>query len=229
MEFAEIVKLVGVFIVIIGFALKLDAILIIMAAAITTALVGGLGIEKMLTTLGSSFVANRAMCIFIVIMLVIGTLERNGLKESAAKLIGKVKGSTPGSVIGAYGLVRSIFGAFNISFGGVAGLVRPVVMPMAEGAIEAKGNKVNPDHLEDLKGMATGMENISWFMCQVLFIGGAGGLLVQGTLKGLKIDVELPSLALVCLPAAIFGVGLAIIVYFIRDRNMCKKYYGGGK
>jgi uncharacterized membrane protein len=229
MELTELIRLVGVLIVIVGFALKLEPILIIMEAAIVTALVGGLGIVNMLTTLGSSFVANRAMTIFILIMLVIGTLERNGLKESAAKLIGKVKGSSPGSVIGAYGLVRSIFAAFNISFGGVAGLVRPVVMPMAEGAIEAKGHKPNEDHVEALKGMSTGMENISWFFCQVLFIGGAGGLLVQSTLSGLGIQVELPALAFISLPAAIFGVLLAIVVYFIRDRKMMKKYYGEGK
>lgn len=51
-------------------------------------------------------------------MLVTGTLERNGLKESAAKLIGKIKNASAGAVIGAYGVMRSIFAAFNISFMG---------------------------------------------------------------------------------------------------------------
>jgi len=228
MTFQEIIPLVGVLIVIVGFALKLDAILIIMLAAVVTALVGGLGVVEMLEVLGRTFVNNRAMAIFILIMLVIGTLERNGLRESAAKLIAKVKGSTPGMVIGAYGLMRSVFAAFNVSFGGVAGFVRPVVMPMMEGAVEAKGKKMNEKHLEALKGMSGGMENIAWFFCQVLFIGGAGGLLVQSTLAGLEtpIQVELHSLALMSFPAAIFAVLLAIIVYYIRDKNMMKKYYG---
>ena len=229
MELSEIVKLVGVFIVIIGFALKLDAILIIMSAAVITALAGGLGLEKMLTTLGSSFVNNRAMAIFILIMLVIGTLERNGLKEAAAKLISKVKGSSPGMVIGAYGIMRAVFGAFNVSFGGVAGFVRPVVMPMMEGAIESQNKKPDEKHVESLKGMAAGMENVSWFFCQVLFIGGAGGLLVQGTLRDLGITVDLPALAFAEIPIAIVAVLFTIIVYFIRDRGMMKKYYGGGK
>jgi len=226
MTFQEIIPLVGVLIVIVGFALKLDAILIIMLAAVVTALVGGLGVIEMLEVLGRTFVNNRAMTIFILIMLVIGTLERNGLRESAAKLIAKVKGSTPGMVIGAYGLMRSVFAAFNVSFGGVAGFVRPVVMPMMEGAVEAKGKKMNDKHLESLKGMSGGMENIAWFFCQVLFIGGAGGLLVQSTLDGLGIQVELHSLALMSFPTAIFAVLLAIVVYYIRDRNMMKKYYG---
>ncbi|MCL2006499.1 MAG: DUF969 domain-containing protein [Treponema sp.] len=229
MEFSELIKLVGVLIVIIGFALKLEPILIIMSAAVVTALVGGLGIERMLVTLGNSFVANRVMAIFILIMLVIGTLERNGLKESAAKLISKVKGSSPGMAIGAYGIMRGVFAAFNVSFGGVAGFVRPVIMPMAEGSIEAKGYKPNEEHVEALKGMSSGMENVGNFFCQVLFLGSAGALLVQGTLRDLGIAVELVDLVIAEIPVAVTAVGLAIVLYFIRDRNMMKKFYGGGK
>jgi uncharacterized membrane protein len=181
----EYLKLIGILIVILGFAFKLDSILIILVAAIVTAFVGGLGLRGLLETLGTSFVANRSMAIFILIMLVTGTLERNGLKEAAAKLIGKVKGASSGAVIGAYGVMRAIFAAFNVSFGGVAGFVRPIIMPMAIGTVEAKGLEPNEEHVEALKGMASGMENIVWFFCQVLFVGGAGGLLVQGTLEPL--------------------------------------------
>lgn len=53
-------SLLGVLIVIIGFALKLDSILIVMVALIVTALTGGLGIEGMLETLGTSFVNKRS-------------------------------------------------------------------------------------------------------------------------------------------------------------------------
>lgn len=221
----ELLKLLGILIVIIGFALKKDSILIILVSAIVTAIVGGLGITGLLETLGSSFVANRSMAIFILIMLVTGTLERNGLKEASAKLIGKVKSSTPGMVIGSYGVMRGIFAAFNVSFGGVAGFVRPVVMPMAIGAIESKGLEPNEDHVEDLKGMASGMENIAWFFCQVLFIGGAGGLLVQSTLADLGYEVKLEELARVEIPIGIFAVVLAIVFYFLKDKKLIKKYY----
>ena len=125
-----LIKLLGVLIVIVGFALKLDSILIVISAAIVTALVGGLGVTGLLETLGTTFVANRSMAIFILIMLVTGTLERNGLRNAAAALIGKVKNASPGKIIGAYGIMRAVFAAFNASFGGVAGFVRPVIMPM---------------------------------------------------------------------------------------------------
>ena len=54
----ELLKLLGIVIVIAGFALKLDSILVILVAAVVTALVGGLGPVTLLETLGSTFVAN---------------------------------------------------------------------------------------------------------------------------------------------------------------------------
>ena len=212
-------------IVILGFALKLVSILIIVVATVVTALVGGLGRVGLCETLGASFVANRSMASFILVMLVTGTLERNGLKNAAAALIGKVKNASPGVVIGAYGVMRSVFAAFNVGFGGVAGFVRPIIMPMATGAIEANGDVPNEEHVEELKGMASGMENIAWFFCQVLFIGGAGGLLVQSTLEPLGYHVELADLAKVEIPVGIFAAILAIVYYVIKDKALCKKYY----
>ncbi|MBA4698073.1 DUF969 domain-containing protein [Faecalicatena contorta] len=225
----ELLKLLGILIVIVGFALKLDSILIILAAAIVTAIVGNLGAEGLLETLGTSFVANRSMAIFILIMLVTGTLERNGLKNAAAALIGKIKNASSGAVIGAYGVMRGIFAAFNVSFGGVAGFVRPIIMPMANGAIEAKGETPNEEHVEKLKGMASGMENIAWFFCQVLFVGGAGGLLVQSTLDPLGYKVELIDLAKVEIPVGIFAVIVGIVYYYLKDKKLRKKHYGDEK
>ena len=212
----EYLKLIGILIVIIGFALKKDSILIIMCAAIVTALVGGLGIEGLLSTLGQSFVDNRSMAIFIIVMLVTGTLERNGLKQAAADLIRKVKGASAGLVIGLYGVMRMIFAAFNVSFGGVAGFVRPIIMPMATGAIEASGKEPNEEHVEELKGMASGMENIT---------------LVQSTLKPLGYEVDLLDLAKVEIPIGIIALIVGIVYYYLKDKKLTKKYYGneGGK
>ena len=229
MEMMDLLKLLGILIVIIGFALKLDSILIIVVAAVVTAIVSGLGVEGLLETVGESFVSNRSMAIFILIMLVTGTLERNGLKNAAAALIGRFKRASAGMVVGAYGIMRGIFAAFNVSFGGVAGFVRPIIMPMIDGAIKAQGHEPNEDHVEELKGMASGMENIAWFFCQVLFVGGAGGLLVQSTLEPLGYHVELIDLALVEIPIGIFALIVGIVYYFLRDKKLTKKYYGTDK
>ena len=52
MEMMDLLKLLGILIVIIGFALKLDSILIIVVAAVVTAIVSGLGVEGLLETFG---------------------------------------------------------------------------------------------------------------------------------------------------------------------------------
>lgn len=220
-------SLLGVLIVIIGFALKLDSILIVMVALIVTALTGGLGIEGMLETLGTSFVNNRGMAIFIIIMLATGTLERNGLKESAASLIKRFKKVSAGMIIDIYGVFRMIFAAFNVSFGGVAGFVRPIIMPMALGTVESKGLEIDPQYEEELKGMSSAMENICWFFGQVLFVGGAGALLVQSTLKGLGYEVTLGQLALVEVPVAVVALIVASIYFYLREKKLAKKYYSG--
>lgn len=221
----ELIKLLGILVVIVGFALKKDSILIILVASIVTAVVSGLGFTEFLKIFGSSFVANRSMAIFILILLVTGTLERNGLKQASSKLISKVKGASPGMVIGLYGIMRGIFAAFNVGFGGVAGFVKPIIMPMATGAVETKGHKINENHLDQIKGMASGMENVAWFYCNVLFVGSAGGLLVQSTLASLGYNVELIDLVKVEIPVAIFAIVFTIVYYFLRDKKLRKKYY----
>lgn len=218
------IKLIGILILIVGFALKWNSILIIFTAMIATALAGGMSPAAFLETLGSSFVANRSMMIFVIIMFVTGTLERNGLRESAAMLIGGLKGATAGLVIAAYGIMRLIFAAFNASFGGVAGFVRPVVLPMAEGAVVAKHGEIKEKHLDEIKGMSSGMENITWFFGQVLFVGGSGGLLVQGTLRDLGYEVSLVDLAKVQIPVALWATLIACIYYVLKNRKLEKLY-----
>ncbi len=219
----ELLKLLGILIVVIGFVLKLDSILIIMIAAIVTALVAGMDPVTFLETLGSSFVANRSMCVFVMVMVVTGTLERNGLKQAAANLMEKFKNASAGVVLAIYGVFRLVFAAFNVSFGGVAGFVRPIVMPMATAAAKKNDKKISEKYEENLKGMASGMENIAWFFGQVLFVGTSGMILVQSTLASLGYDVELVDLMKVQIPVAIIAVGVAIVYYYLKDKQLSRK------
>lgn len=223
------IKLLGVAIIIVGFALGLNNITVILLAALVTALVGGLGIGGLLSTLGSAFVANRSVCIFIIVMLLTGTLERNGLKHAAAHIISRIKNSTAGLVIAAYGVMRIILAAFNVGLGGAAGFVRPVVTPMAVGTVEAAGQEPHADHVEAIKGMGAGMENIAWFFGQGLFVGGSGALLVQSTLAQLGYEVSLLDLARVEIPVAIFAIAVTIIYYLWLDKKLRRSCYGEEK
>lgn len=223
MDPSELVKLLGIVIVVAGFALKLDSILIIMVAAVVTAVVGGMDPVAFLDTLGSSFVSNRSMCIFIMTFVLTGTLERNGLRQAAAALIQRLRNATAGVIASVYGVVRVAFAAFNVNFGGVAGFVRPVIMPMEQAAVERDGEKIDDEHLEELKGISAGIDNVAWFFGQVLFVGGSGGLLVQGTLSGLGYDVSLVDLAAVQIPVAVVAMVVAIVYYNVLDRRLMRR------
>ena len=225
MEFFEIARLLGIVVVIVGFFLKLEPILIVILGMVVTAVVGFIPPMELLTIIGTSFVANRVMATFILVLVVTGTMERNGLREAAAKLIGKVQVATPGAVVSAYGIMRGFFAAFNVGFGGVAGFVRPVILPMAQGSIETKGKEMHPDHLEEIKAMSAGMENVGNFFFQVLFITAGGNLLVQSTLAGLGYEVDLMALVIAVIPVPIFAMTWAVVYYNIKDRRLRKKYY----
>lgn len=222
----EYVKLLGIVIIILGFIFKLDAILIIFSSAVVTALVSNMGVVGFLDILGRAFVANRSMAIFVVIFLITGTLERNGLREAAAALIKKFRGISPGGLICVYGILRSFFGMFNVGFGGVAGFVRPVLLPMAEGTVDASGLEMKEEYLEELKGMSAAMENICWFFFQVLFLGGPNGLLVQNTLAPLGYKVELIDLVKTEIPIAILSLLVSCIYFALRDHKLRKQFYG---
>ena len=219
-------SLIGVLVVIVGFALKLDSILIIIVASAITALCGGLSVGEFLETFGKTFIENRSMNIFIVTMLLTGTLERNGLKSAAADLIKKVKGVSAGVVIAIYTIFRFITAAFNINFGGVAGFIRPVLMPMSIGAIAGKGHEITDEYEDGLKCSCSACENVAWFFGQMLFIGGGAGLLVQSTLATSGYEVGLIEISKVQIPVAIFAAIMCCVYLIIVDKRMYKKAYG---
>ena len=169
------------------------------------------------------------MAIFVMILLVTGVLEKNGLREAAADLIKKVKGATAGKIIAAFGVMRAAFAAFNVGFGGVAGFVRPVLLPMAEAAVTNQGHEMDEQHFEEIKGMSAAMENFMWFFFQVLFVGGAGGILVQTTLASLGYEVDLIELAAAEIPVAIAALVVSCVFTVLNDKKLCKKYYGKKK
>ncbi|MDO5522103.1 MAG: DUF969 family protein, partial [bacterium] len=74
-------------------------------------------------------------------------------------------------------------------------------------------------------GMASAMENIAWFFCQVLFVGGSGGLLIQGTMAGLGYDVDLAALAKVAIVPAVVAIVASMVYFIIKDKMLVKKYY----
>ena len=60
----EIIKLIGVLIVVIGFILKLDTLAVVVVAGLATGLVAGMSPMDILNTLGTAFITNRTATLF---------------------------------------------------------------------------------------------------------------------------------------------------------------------
>lgn len=217
--------LLGVLVVIIGFAIKLEPIAIIVVSAIVTAIFGGINVIDLLETVGTTFVANRNQLITIILMILTGTLERNGLKEAGADLIRRAKGLTTGMLIAIWGVLDEIFIIFKIPIGGIPSFVRPIMMPMTLGIIESKGYDIAPEHEETIKALYGKDYNVSNFFGQCLFAANSSVLLIQSTLASIGYDVDVMQIVMVQVPVAIFAMIVNATQTLIVDKRMIKKYY----
>ncbi len=218
-------SLLGVVVVIIGFALKLEPIAIIVVSAIVTAVCGGINVVDLLTSVGTTFVANRNQLITIILMILTGTLEKNGLKEAGAALIRKAKGLTTGMLIAIWGVLDEIFIIFKIPIGGIPSYVRPILMPMTLGIIESKGYEVAPEHEETIKALYGKDYNVSNFFGQCLFAANSSVLLIQSTLASIGYEVDVMQIVAVQIPVALFAMLVNATQTLIIDGRMVKKYY----
>ena len=160
----DVLSLIGVFIIIIGFILKIDTLAIVVVAGIATGFVGGLDFNEILTKLGEAFVANRYMTLFVITLPVIGLMERYGLKERAAWLISQLKSAKADGVLSIYLVFRLLMAALSIRMSGHVQFGRPLVLPMAEGAARANYKELNEKDSETIKGLTAAAENYGNFL-----------------------------------------------------------------
>lgn len=224
----EYITLIGIFIIVVGFALKLDVLAVVIVSGIVTGLVSGMNIVEVLEILGKSFVSNRLMSIFLIIFPVIAIIERYGLKERAAYLIGKIKNASAGKVLCIYSVVRSAASALNVRIGGHVQFVRPLILPMSEAAAEkAKGEELTEKEDEEIKSLSAAVDNYGNFFAQNVFPASSGVVLIQGTLVGLGFkDVTLSMISSSAIYVALISVVLTFIQVLWFDVKMKK---GGNK
>ena len=108
------IALIGILIIIIGFALNLNTIAVVISAGIATGLVADMSIFEILNTLGETFIAKREMCLYLLTLPVIGLCESYGLKEKAIMLIKKAKGLSTGKLLTGYLFIREVSSAVSV-------------------------------------------------------------------------------------------------------------------
>lgn len=218
------IKLVGILVVAVGFALRFNTLLVVMAAGIVTGLAAGMSLHEIMEQFGKFFVENRYMTLPVVLIVpVVGLLERHGLQERAEALIRRAKAATAGRVILLYTAVRQVSIALGVNIGGHPQMVRPLVAPMSEGAAHAQHGELPEKTKEAIRAHASAGENIGNFFGEDVFIAVGAILLMKGFFDGLKIEVSVWAMALWGIPTALVAFAAMAWRTRVLDRRIARE------
>jgi uncharacterized membrane protein len=183
--------LIGIPIVVIGFALRFNALLVVTIAGIATGLAGGLHTVEIISAFGKAFAENRYMGLIWLTLPVIALLERNGLKEQARHLISCLQAATTGRVLMLYFVIRKITSALGLtSLGDHAQMVRPLTTPMAEAAVANRYGELPDEVRQQIRANAPAVDNIAVVFGEDIFIAIQSILLIKGFLEQNGVVVE---------------------------------------
>jgi len=205
--------LIGIAVVIVGFALKRNPVLVVIAAGLASGLAAGMGIGDLLALIGDSFVSNRALLMFVLTLPAIGLLERYGLRERAQAWIASFRGLSLARLLIAYLGARqmlSMLGLYDLA--GHAQTVRPLIAPMSEAAARNDGIALDDDARERVHALAAATDNVGRFFGEDVFLAFAGVLLIQGFYARNGIQLDPLSISLWALPTAI----AAFVIHALR-------------
>jgi len=202
----------GIAVIILGFALRLNPLLVVAVAAGATGISAGLDPLACVAALGKAFKDNRFMAISWLVLPLIGLLERAGLRERARHLVEKVRSATAGRVLMAYFVLRQFSAMLGLtSLGGHVQMVRPLVAPMTEAAAQRQG-PVSDRTRQSLRAHAAAADNIALFFGEDVFVAIGSILLIIGFMSSYGYELTPFSIAVWAIPTAI----LALIVHGFR-------------
>jgi uncharacterized membrane protein len=218
--------LIGIAIVILGFAFRVNPLLVVATAAIATGLAAGHSLLQVVGELGKAFINSRSVAVVWLALPVIGMLEHAGLKERARELIAGIRVATAGRLLIAYLALRQIASAFGlVSLGGHPQMVRPVLAPMAEAAAERENGPLTDRTRNFIRSHAAAVDNIGLFFGEDVFIAIGSILLIRSFLEQNGIRVEPIDLAHWAIPTAIAAFtihGARLLLLDRRIKSMAK-------
>jgi uncharacterized membrane protein len=211
------IVLLGVLLVVIGFALRVNPLLVVTAAGIVSALLGGLSPMHILDAFGTGFANSRSITIAFVVLPVIGLLERYGLQQRAKTLISQAAALTAGRLLLFYLFVRQTAAALGLTgIGGPAQMVRPVIYPMAEGAAMRSHGELPERVTETIKAHAAAVDTIGVFFGEDCFVAIGSVLLITSYVDAsyhMKLDP---------MQIAIWAIPTAIAAFLIHGFRLLR-------
>lgn len=216
--------LIGIALVVVGFALRFNPLLVVALAGLATGLFAGMPFEKVLATLGKGFNDNRNVTLIYIVLPVIGLLERFGLQQRARTIIADMRGATTGRLLLLYLGFRQIFSALGLtSVAGHAQTVRPLVAPMALAAAEKQHGSLDEETTEKVKAMSAATDNVGLFFGEDIFIAISSILLIQGALAGFGIELTPFQLSVWAIPSAILAFLIHGTRLLLLDRRLGRR------
>lgn len=212
--------LLGIALVVIGFALRFNPLFVVVGSALATGLLAGLDFVAVIEALGRAFNDNRYISVTWIILPVIGLLERYGLQQRARAVIENVRGATMGKLLTIYLLFRQLTAALGMKdIGGHPQAVRPLVAPMAEAAAEKSHGRLAEDDREKVLAMSAATDNVGLFFGEDIFFAIASILLIQGVFESYGYPLTPLQLSVCAIPTAI----CAFIIHSWRIRALDRK------
>ena len=212
--------LIGIALVVIGFALKFNPLLVVVGAAIATGLLAGLDPVSVIEALGQAFNENRYISVTWIILPVIGLLERYGLQQRARGLIESVRGATMGKLLVIYLAFRQLTAALGMKdIGGHPQAVRPLVAPMAEAAAVKTHGDLPQGERQKVLAMSAATDNVGLFFGEDIFFAIASILLIQGVFEAAGYPLTPLQLSVWAIPTAI----CAFLIHSSRIMTMDRR------
>jgi uncharacterized membrane protein len=213
--------LIGIVIVVIGFVLRINPLLVVTVAGLATGIASGLSPLEVVAAFGKAFITSRYVAIVWLVLPVIGLLEHAGLKERARAVIAGLRGATTSRILLAYFAIRQITAALGLtSLGGHAQMVRPLIAPMAEGAAQNQYGDLPESVRYKIRAHAAAVDNIALFFGEDIFIAIGSILLIKGFLDQNGIHVEPTQLAIWAVPTAICAIVIHCTRLLLLDRQL---------
>jgi uncharacterized membrane protein len=212
--------LLGVAVVIGGFVLRRNPVLVVVAAGLTSGIAAGIGLPDLLALLGKTFVENRVLLLYLLTLPVIGLLEQFGLRERARAWIAGFRGLTLARFQITYLGIRQLLSMVGLTH--VAGhpqTVRPLVAPMSEAAAERTLGELTKKERDTVRASAAATDNVGLFFGEDVFMAFSAVLLIQGFFARNGINLEPLAISLWALPTAI----AAFLIHAVRIRLLQRR------
>ena len=216
--------LLGVAVIVVGFAIRLNPLLVVVLAALTSGWFAGLSPLQVIAAFGKAFNGNRFVSTAYLVLPLVGVLERAGLRERAAKIITGLRGVSVGRLLIGYMVFRQATTAVGLMpIAGQPQTIRPLVAPMAEAAAEVRDGPLEPQTRYAIRAMAAATDNVAVFFSEDIFVAMGWVLLMVGFLASSRIVLDPIHLSVWAIPTALGAFAIHATRLVLFDRRLARR------